>query len=577
MAKPLVYTVEIPEPSSHLFHVTATFPDAPGKVRLVFPRWTPGSYLLREHGRHMEQLEVVGQGSVTKVLPHLWEVEHAGGPLTLRYRVYAHELTVRTAHLDDTHGFFNGVNLFLVPEDGQHLPCELTIHAPSGWTVSTTLPQRNGVFHAQDYDHLCDCPVEMGTHRILPFEVRGVPHELILWNRGNEDVERILKDLARAVEINAKVFGGLPYERYLFITHLSDAGRGGLEHRDSTALLFSRFGFKAEKDYEEFITLALHEHFHTWNVKRIKPKVFAPYDFSRENTTRTLWHYEGFTSYYDNFNTRRAGIMAPDRYLAALGELITVLMSTPGRKMQTLEQSSFDAWVKYYRQDEHTLNSGVSYYLKGELVGLCLDLTLRQRSNNTACLDDVMRLLWKWTQERGEGLPEDAMEKAASEVLGQDLKPFFDLAVRSTQELPLAECLAFAGLELVLRAPESADDKGGTPGKGKPNNRASLGLTARKDGVVATVVPGGPAAKANLEPGDQLVALGHFKVNDGSLNARLEEQRPGAVVPVHYFRRDELRSSSVTLEAAPATVAFLRRKEDASPAAVELRKRWMED
>ncbi len=577
---PTIYTVDVAEPRSHHFHVTVTVPQAAPVTRLLFPRWTPGSYLLREHGRQVEEVHAQMDGTpaaCSKVEPHLWEVRAtAGGTLKLTYRVYAHELTVRTAHLDDTHGFFNGVNLFMVPEGQEARPCQLIINPPPGWRVSTTLPMvANGMYEAADYHHLADCPVEMGTHRILRFDVRGVPHEVTLWNHGNESEARLLADLPRLVEENAKVFGGLPYQRYLFITMLSDNLRGGLEHRDSTALVYPRFGFRPDKEYESFLTLACHEHFHTWNVKRIKPKAFAPYDYARENVTRLLWAMEGFTSYYDNLNTRRAGLMTPDRYLVAAGETITQLWQTPGRLVHPLEDASLDAWIKYYRQDEHTPNSTVSYYLKGELVALCLDLMIRHHSLGQKSLDDVMRLLWKWTQERGEGLEEGAVEAAAAEVAGMDLKPFFDKAVRSTDELPLAECLSRMGLELLARPAEGGDDKGGTPAKPNGQARVNLGATIKKDGRVVNVASGGPAMKAGLAPGDELVAVGGFRANGGELAARLEELTANSSVEVAFFRRDELRHTVVTVAEAPNTVAFLRRKEGATPSELALRKGWL--
>ncbi|MBI5496473.1 MAG: M61 family metallopeptidase [Deltaproteobacteria bacterium] len=578
--EPLHYTVDVPDPRTHHFHVTLTVPDAAAVTKLSFPRWTPGSYLLREHGRQLEELRAHVGGepaTATKLDPHNWEIRAPrAGSLTLSYRVYAHELTVRTAHLDDTHGFFNGVNLFLLPDGLEARPCTLAIHAPDGWRISTTLPARHdGTFAAHDFHHLCDCPVEMGTHRLLTFEVRGIPHELALWNRGNEDEARLVADLAKLVEENAKVFGGLPYKRYLFITHLTDNARGGLEHRDSTALVYPRFAFRPDKEYESYTTLACHEHFHTWNVKRIKPRPFAPYRYDRENPTRTLWAFEGITSYYDNLNTRRAGLMTADRYLAAEGELITQLWQTPGRLVHPLEDASLDAWIKFYRQDEHTVNSTVSYYLKGELVALCLDLLIRRETGGTRSLDDVMRLLWKWTQERGEGLDEGAVEAAAAEVAGRDLKAFFDRAVRSTEELPLAESLAWVGLELVARPTEGPDDKGGTAGKGTPVTRAWLGATVKKDGVVQAVLTGSPALRAGLAPGDQLVALGGYRVNDGGLAGRLDDARPGQVAELHFFRRDELRCVRVELGEQPATAAYVRRRENASAQEVLLRKSWL--
>jgi predicted metalloprotease with PDZ domain len=512
---------------------------------------------------------------VVKETPHSWHVQNdRPGTVVLSYRVYAHELTVRTAHLDDTHGFFNGVNLFMLPEGQEYRRCLLRLHPPPHWKVRTTLPQKvPGVFEADDYHHLVDCPVEMSTAPAHTFSVRGIPHELVLWNHGNEDPERLQADLARLVEANAQVFGGLPYQRYLFIALLSDGPRGGLEHRDSTALVYPRFGFRPEKEYESFLTLACHEHFHLWNVKRIKPKAFSPYDYSRENPTRLLWAMEGFTSYYDNLNTRRAGLMTADRYLAALGELITSVWQTPGRRQHSLEDASLDAWIKYYRPDEHTPNSTISYYLKGELVGLCLDLNLRHLTCGQRSLDDVMRLLWKRTSQAGEGLEEDAVERAAEEVAGKSLRAFFDLAVRSTEELPLEACLAYAGLALNARAPEGSEDKGGTPAKAAV--RAFMGAQVRRDGAVAHVQQGGPAMLAGLSPGDQIVALQGWRAGDGGLANRLEELRPGDSIPVHFFRRDELRATTLVLGEAAATAAWLSRTDAASADALAVRRAWL--
>lgn len=580
MSAPLAYLVEVPNPADHHFHVTLTLEDAGATTRVMMPRWTPGSYLLREHGRHVHNLAARRgntAATVRKVDPHQWEISSAGqGPLTLTYRVYAHELTVRTAHLDDTHGFFNGVCLFLLPEGAESRACTLQLRPPAGWKVATSLPGNGTSFTAEDYHHLVDCPVEMGTHRSFTFEVRGVPHEFVVWNHGNEDLARLQKDVPPLVEENARVFGGLPYKKYVFITHLGDGVRGGLEHRDSTALLYPRFGFRAERDYEEYLTLVAHEHFHTWNVKRIKPRAFAPYDYARENATNHLWAMEGFTSYFDNLGVRRAGLMTPDRYLTVLGELITQLHNTPGRTQQTLEESATDAWVRYYRQDENTANSTISYYLKGELAGLCLDLTLRSVTGGQRGMDDVMRLLWAWTQKRGEGLEDDAWDRAVSEVAGRDMSALMNTLIRTTEELPLAQALANAGLELHWRALEGTDDKGGTKGKqGAP--KPWVGASWRKDGTVQSLRPDGPALAAGLAAGDQVVALNGFRAADGALAQRLEECAIGTPVTVHFFRRDELRTTTLTPSEAPRSVAYLTRRDGASAAELAVRRGWMGD
>ena len=582
MPKPLHYTVAVPDPASHQFHLTLAVPEAPPRIRLMMPRWTPGSYLLREHGRHVTDVTatVAGQPAVVeKVDPHVFEVRSDGeGDLEVSYKVYGHELAVRTAHLDDTHGFFNGVNVFLLPEGLASRPCRLTLQPPPGWPVATTLPAHpDGGYAAEDYHHLVDCPVEMGTHQSFAFEVRGVPHQFVVWNKGNLDLDRLKADLPRLVETNAQVFGELPYPRYLFITHLTDTGRGGLEHRDSTALLYPRFGFRKEKDYQDFLALCAHEHFHAWNVKRIQPKVFAPYDYSQENPTRLLWALEGFTAYYDNRCVLRSALMPNERYLALLGELITTLHNTPGRHTQTLEDASMEAWVKLYRPDANSANSTVSYYLKGELAALCLDLSIRHHSGGERSLDDVMAQLWAWTKKRGQGLEDSAWEEALVGAGGPQTRALLRTLVGTTQELPLPECLAYVGLELNWRASEGADDKGGTSGK-EPSDDAStawLGASVRKDGTLNSTRADGPAARAGLAPGDVLVAWGGFKAAEGGWSARLAECAPGQQVAVHFFRRDELRHTTVVLGTAPQSTAFITRRETPPPQVAALRDAWL--
>lgn len=581
MSALLRYTLDVPNPRDHHFHVTLTLDDAGPVTHVMMPRWTPGSYLLREHGRHVVNLRATRGGqaaTVHKADPHTWEIRSTGsGPLTLSYQVYAHELTVRTAHVDDTHAFFNGVCVFLLPLASEFLPCTVDMRAPAGWKIATTLPHQGGnTYTATDYHHLVDCPVEMGTHRSFTFEVRGVPHEFVLWNHGNENLEKLQQDIPKLVETNARVFGGLPYERYLFITHLTESTRGGLEHRDSTALIFPRFSLKADKDYEDFLALVEHEHFHTWNVKRIKPRQYAAYDYTQENSTRLLWALEGFTSYFDNLGVKRSGLMTADRYLTVLGELITQLHNTPGRLVQSVEEAATDAWVRYYRQDENTAHSTISYYLKGELSGLCLDMSLRHGTQGARSMDDVMRTLWAWTQKQGEGLPDDAWYRAFSEVAGRDMTAELDALIRTTQELPLAQALEKAGLKLQWRAAEGAEDKGGTPGKGGPA-RPWWGAAVRKDGTVLVVKPGGPSQHAGLSSGDQVVAVNGFRANEGGWAARLEECTVGQQVTVHFFRRDELRTTTLTLAEAPATYAFITKHDDATPAQLALRKAWLQD
>jgi predicted metalloprotease with PDZ domain len=372
------------------------------------------------------------------------------------------------------------------------------------------------------------------------------------------------------------VFDGLPFQRYLFLVYLTDKGRGGLEHGASTTLLFARAGFQTQKGWEDFLTLASHEYFHLWNVKRIKPRALVPFRYGEEAYTRLLWAFEGTTSYYDNLLVRRAGLMSPQRYLTRLGEALSALAATPGRRVQTLEEASLTAWVKYYRPDENTVNSGVSYYLKGELVALCLDLLLRRLTGDTRSLDDVLRLLWQRYGD-GQGVPENGVEAAAAEIAGQSLQAFFDRSLRSTEELDLS-VLGHLGLEALSRVRESAADRGGTPPRlksGETRERGWLGVVPRSGATLASVLDGSPAMEAGLYSDDEVLALDGERVDAAGLISRCDDRAPGTHVTVHVFRRDRLVEVRATLGRRPADAVWLSRVEAPSEAQKVSYQRWM--
>ena len=383
-------------------------------------------------------------------------------------------------------------------------------------------------------------------------------------------------ELKTLCEAEAAFFGALPLKRYLFLIYLTDKGRGGLEHMASTTLLFGRQALQTQKGWEDFLTLASHEYFHLWNVKRIKPRALVPFRYGEEAYTRLLWAFEGTTSYYDNLLVRRAGLMAPQRYLTRLGEAMSALACTPGRQVQTLEEASLTAWVKYYRPDENTGNSGVSYYLKGELVALCLDLLLRQLTSDAHSLDDVMRLLWQRFGD-GRGVPEDGVEAAAAEVAGQSLAPFFDRALRSTEELDF-NVLQHVGLETHFRVRESAGDRGGTPPRLKSSEtreRGWLGVLPRSGNTLASVLTGSPAMEGGLYAEDEVIALDGEKVDAAGLLSRCDEKAPGTRVTVHVFRRDRLVEVPVTLGTRPSDAVWLGRVENPTAAQKAAYQRWM--
>jgi predicted metalloprotease with PDZ domain len=581
MAEAVRYRVSMSRPHSHLFEVEAEFPAASGELVVALPVWTPGSYLVREYARHLQDLEAVTRAGaklpLTRIDKRSWRIDAPDQPVILRYRVYANELTVRTSHLDASHGYFNGATLFLYSEALRHGPHRVEIAAPSGWRTFCALDQDGSAFVAPNYDDLVDSPFEVGPHEPLRFTSAGVPHEVILW--GGEpypDKERLTQELKRICDAEAQLFGGLPMKRYLFLVYLTEKGRGGLEHKASTALLFPRFGLTASntKGWEDFLTLAAHEYFHLWNVKRIRPRALVPFDYGQESYTAQLWAFEGLTSYYDNLLCRRAGALSPQRYLTRMGETMSQLHGGPGRRAQSLAESSLTAWIKYYRQDENSPNSGVSYYTKGEIVGLLLDLEIRRLTHDAKSLDDVMRLLW---QRHGDesGVPEDGFEKAASEVAGRDLTAFFDRAIRGTEELDY-HVLEHVGLTANFRVREASSDKGGGPPRVKDlKPKGWLGLNTRGSQTIASVLDGSPAFEAGLYAEDEIVALDGFKVDAATLVSRSEERRPGERVRVTVFRRDRLMELEVTLGSKPADAVYLARVERPSDAQKAAFRAWL--
>ncbi len=567
----------MPAPHSHLYEVEAEL-DHPGSaVTLAMPVWTPGSYLVREFARHLEGLEAFdGEGRrlpVARVDKHRFRVE-AGGAVRARvhYRVYANELTVRTAHLDGRHGYFNGANLFLYAEGRLSEPAELVVAPPQGWHVTTALEGGPMRFEARDYDELADSPVEVGTHEVETFDALGKRHEVALVGRGFIDVPLFVADLRRVVEHFGEMMGGLPYERYLFIVHVTEKRRGGLEHARSTTLNVARTAFFPREAYEETLALAAHEFFHAWNVKRLRPAALVPYDYAREQYTRLLWWFEGVTSYYDRLVLVRAGIGDPARYLKHLGEEWTALERQAGALKMSLEEASLTAWVKHYRPDENTPNSAVSYYQKGELVAFALDMALRRRGKS---LDELLRLLYR--QHLHGGVPEDGVERAASELAGEGVaRGFFDRFVRGVAQLEVD--LDVVGLRLGRRAAQSLEDRGGAPprrnGNGPLPGWLGADLAAGPRLFVRSVREGGPAHRAGLYAEDEVLAESGFRVDRAALWERMRAVGPGGSLRLTVFRRDELVEVTVPLEEAPEDTVWLEPVDEPTSAQREAFQAW---
>lgn len=595
------YSIEPIDPKGHLFEVRCEIatPDEGGQV-LSLPAWIPGSYMIREFARNVVSIDAAsGRGTVAiaKLDKHTWRTAPCPGPLTVTYRVYAWDPSVRAAHLDETHGFVNGTSVFVRVQGLEDGPHEVALFPPAGrafrdWQVATTLPEAGaprhgfGLYRADDYDALIDHPIEMGRTRIEHFDAAGVPHEIAYSGVvPNLDAGRINADLALLCAVQIRFFApepepsgdtaveGAPFDRYLFLTTVAGDGYGGLEHRSSTALLTSRDSLPVTGDtaprssgYLTFLGLVSHEYFHSWNVKRMKPAAFAPYDLTRENYTSLLWIFEGFTSYYDDLFLVRTGLAERRQYGEMLAKTIDDVLAGGGRHVQTVADSSFDAWVKYYRQDENTPNAVVSYYKKGSLVALCLDLVIRQRSRGKASLDDAMRLMWRrygrdfYAGDR-QGIPEDAFPALVREATGIDVNDEVVQWAYGTEELPIATLLAPFGAGLRFEPLRASPAIGA---------RVAPGGEAR----LATVASGGAAHAAGLSAGDVLIAIDGLRIGTGRLDAMLTRYRAGDTVSVTAFRGDLLETRPVTLEAAPQR-AIVDLAAQGGKSAARLRDGWL--
>ena len=503
MSVPHRYSIFPSDPAAHLFEVrlAVAAPDPQGQV-FALPTWIPGSYMIRDYAKHVVSARAESDGrdvTLTKLDKTRWQAAPVDRELVLVLEVYAHDESVRGAHLDLTHAFFNGTCVFPAVVGQEESPCKLDIRPPEPpvgkhWRVATSMYRDGaeaygfGGYRAADYAELIDHPVEIGELSIGEFEAGGIPHAIAIRGNTRVDMARLCHDLQTICEQHMSLLG-VPrdLDRYLFLLHAPGSGYGGLEHRWSSANICGRDNLPARGDdgvsdeYRSFLGLVSHEYFHLWNVKRMKPAVFTPYDLSRESHTSLLWVFEGITSYYDDLALVRSGLIEVDSYLDLLGQAITRVLRGAGRRRQSVAESSFDAWTKFYKQDANATNAIVSYYAKGALVALSLDLKLRAETDGRVALDDVMQAAWQRFGETGEGMPEGALEQLAAEVSGLDLENFFDATVRGTGELPLENLLKTHGIDFCLRRSAGGKDNGGKPRPngvpGRPQRRA--GRTGR--------------------------------------------------------------------------------------------------
>jgi predicted metalloprotease with PDZ domain len=590
--------VRLADLDRHHFEIECCIDNPAPEQRFSLPAWIPGSYLLRDFARHVIHVEAKSGHeplAAEKVAAAIWCVRGAERTLTLTITVHALDQSVRGAYIDRQRAYFNGPCVFMLPEGHDADPIEVTFEPPphsicGEWRVATALAPAEvdergfGAYRAGDYDELLDHPVEIGTFEAAEFTAAGVPHRLVVAGRFESDLDRVAADLAQLCAAQIEFFGKpAPFTSYWFLGLAVADGYGGLEHRASTSLIFSRDDLPKvgepgqPRDYQRFLALASHEYFHAWHVKRTKPAAFMPYQLDRRNHTRLLWVFEGVTSYYQDLLLLRSSVFTASVFLQRIGETLTRVYRQPGRLRQSLAAASFDAWDVLYRPEPHHPNTSISYYTKGAMVALALDLKLRLDTAGRTSLDDVVRELWRRYGARGVGVPEDGFEVLAAELSGLDLTEFFANAVRGTEDPPLRELLAEFGVALEMRASAGPEDRGGTAraANGEP---LALGATTRdrEHGLeLVSVLDGGPAERGGLLAGDVLVALDRLRVTGRNLARRLGRFESGERVTATVFRGDELIEVGLVLRPGPLDTCWLALHAEPEPAALERRRAWL--
>ncbi|QEP42926.1 M61 family peptidase [Ectothiorhodospiraceae bacterium BW-2] len=596
----LHYRITPINPEAHLFEVVLTVerPNRAGE-RLYLPAWIPGSYMIRDFARHIVTL--TGEDSArqplrcTKIDKQSWQCDPAEGPIRLRYQIYAFDLSVRSAHLDASHGYFNATSLCLSVADQAHSPHQITLLPPpreygAQWRVATTLPRiegepwQFGKFEAAGYEELIDHPVEMGTFTRHSFTVADIEHHLVITGRHDCDCERLLADLRAICAAEIALFGSAPFKHYLFQLTLVGQGYGGLEHRSSTSLIANRTdlpwpGMGDEptlpSGYSQLLGLCAHEYFHSWNVKQIKPQSFIPYQLAQESYTTLLWWFEGVTSYYDDLFLCRSETITIEAYLELLGKTITQVAQGSGRLKQSVAESSFDAWSKFYQQNENAPNAIVSYYSKGSLIALALDLSLRLASDHQRSLDSVLRYLWHHDGQTGVGVSEADLYRAIQTATGIEIEAQLSSWVHGYDDLPLASLLLPFGVALQAQPLASHSDSGGESAPTRAINWIGIRVKNRPQLTVTQVLDQSPAQFAGVSVGDRLLALNGLELTADNWEQRLNRLPAESEAMLTLFRDDLLLQLPLTLRRAPDQVWRVELLDKPTASQQQQRQQWL--
>ncbi len=591
------YTVSIENTNNHLIdlHMVITRPLTKGQ-EFWLPDWIPGSYMIRDFSRNI--MTLIGRQNdrivkISKRSKSVWRLDEDVECLEIDYQVYAWDLSVRSAHFDDQHCFFNGTSTFLAVRGLEGSPHQIKIIKPSygldnQWKVATSMPDLAidvdgfGEYQSGNYAELIDHPFEITDFIETKFVVDDIEHRMIFAEAPeNVDLKRIAQDVQSICQYECSFFADSkpPFDQYLFMTFVQKQGFGGLEHMSSTALHCShgdlpRLGddpTKKTEDYQKFLALCSHEYFHCWNVKRIKPARFETYQLQQEVHTELLWFFEGVTSYYDELFLVRCGVITSQNYLDMLAKNITRYLRGKGRQKQTVTESSFDTWTKFYKQDENAANVIVSYYVKGGLVAFCLDFEIRRLTDNDKNLDDLMRLIWQKHGQSGVGVDEAGIQKLATNLVGTSMQDFFRSILYSTEELDLQRLFTQLGINYQLLPESKQMDKGGYVKRlVKRNAVSSLNITHKANPVGAetiTVLEGGCAANIGLSNKDIIIALDGYRVNSGELDKRIAAYPLESEIQISFFRRDKMHHRICVLRSSEANTCYLSFKEKQSNSA----------
>lgn len=593
------YKVRIADPRRHVFEVDCCVSGLSDGEVFELPSWIPGSYLLREYARHViGAVALDAQGhrqTVEKIAHNAWYCPGIVNGLTLRLHIYALDESVRGAWLDVSRAFFNGPCLFARPRRQPDSEVRLMLEAPRHaglhqWRVATAMTPLDtdargfGTYTAEDYDELLDQPFEIGEFDRVEFRAQGIPHSLVVAGRHDGDLEKVAADLRKLCSSQIRFFGEPPpFDRYVFLCAAVSGGYGGLEHRFSSSLMFHRDDLPrrgeeaATQRYQKMLSLASHEYFHAWHVKRTMPAAFVPYRLDERNHTRLLWVFEGITSYYQDRFLLRSGLLGKQDYLRRLAEIISNVWRVPGRHVQSLAEASFDAWDKHYKPEANSPNAGISYYTKGAIIALALDLEIRLRHDSRVSIDTVVQALWREFGAKEIGLPEDGFETLTRALAGEELAEFFDYTIRGTEDPPLQKLFSQFGIDMRLDTIVQRNG-GALAGAAASPSRPWLGIVPKRaaDGVeCVSVLDDGPAQAAGMNPGDVIVALDRRKASLDSLDGLLGRLAVGADVVVSAFRGDELLDFQVRLDALPPQVCSLAFAPAAGPVQIARRDAWL--